>query len=78
MQLIKTGTFGILHMSLAFGVVYLLTGDPIIGGAVALIEPLVNTVGYHFHEKVWRRIERRRAARLGQALESPMPSAWAG
>ena len=67
-----------MHVTLAFGVVYLLTGDAIIGGAVALTEPMVNTVGYHFHEKVWRRIERRRAARSRLAGPDGLPGAWVG
>ncbi len=71
MQLVKTGTFGILHISLAFTVVYLMTGDLLLGGAVALVEPLVNTLGYHFHERIWRRVEAWRANRsilLGQGI----------
>jgi uncharacterized membrane protein len=54
----KTITFAVLHFSIAFTVAYVLTGDVVVGGAVALIEPAINTVGFHFHEKVWRRIER--------------------
>lgn len=49
----KTLTFGIMHMSVAFGVVYLMTGDALTGGLVALVEPCINTVGYHIHEKIW-------------------------
>mgnify|MGYP006144008501 CR=1 FL=1 len=49
----KTITFGIMHVGIAFSVVWLMTGDVLVGGAVALVEPLVNTVGYHFHERVW-------------------------
>lgn len=49
----KTLTFALMHFSVAFGVVYALTGDVIIGSAVALVEPAVNTVAYHFHEKAW-------------------------
>lgn len=56
----KTLTFAILHFSIAFTIAYLLTGDVVVGGAVALIEPAVNTVGFYFHERVWRRIEARR------------------
>ena len=51
----KTLTFALLHMSVAFGVVFALTGSIAIGGAVALIEPAINTVAYFFHEKVWER-----------------------
>lgn len=64
----KTATFAIMHFGIAFSVAYLLTGDIVIGGAVALVEPAVNTVAYYFHDRVWSRIERRRPAwRLGVA-----------
>lgn len=54
----KTFTFAIVHMVVAFSVVYLMTGSWALGGAVALIEPVVNTVAYFFHEKVWERFRR--------------------
>lgn len=65
--MLKTLTFAILHFSVAFGVTYALTGSVGIAGGVALIEPLANTVVFYFHEKAWRRVERKNApsARLG-------------
>lgn len=51
----KTASFAAVHMSVAFTVGYVMTGDVMVGGALALVEPLVNTVAYHFHEKVWQR-----------------------
>jgi uncharacterized membrane protein len=51
----KTLSFALIHMMVAFGVVYLMTGSWAIGGAVALIEPTINTIAYFFHEKVWER-----------------------
>jgi uncharacterized membrane protein len=51
----KTLTFGITHMSIAFAVGWALTGSAVVGGALALVEPLVNTVAYFFHEKLWQR-----------------------
>jgi uncharacterized membrane protein len=56
--MIKTISFAMMHFTVAFGVAYALTGDLVIGGAVALVEPAVNTVAYHFHEKVWLRLRR--------------------
>lgn len=58
--MLKTFTFAIMHMIVAFSVVYLLTGNAIAGGVVALIEPACNTVAYYFHEKIWDRIRQRR------------------
>jgi uncharacterized membrane protein len=43
-------------MGVAFGVGYAMTGSMAVGGALALVEPLVNTVAYFFHEKAWERI----------------------
>ncbi|MDO6679067.1 DUF2061 domain-containing protein [Shewanella sp. 4_MG-2023] len=57
----KTITFAILHFCVAFTVTYLLTGSIVIGGAIALLEPAVNTVVFYFHEKVWKRIEQAKA-----------------
>jgi uncharacterized membrane protein len=51
--MIKTTTFAITHFSVAFTVTYTLTGDFVIGGLIALVEPAVNTVAYFFHEKLW-------------------------
>ncbi len=49
----KTATFAVTHFSVAFSVAYALTGDVVVGGAVAVVEPAINTVAYYFHEKVW-------------------------
>jgi len=53
--MIKTISFAAMHFSVAFGVAYALTGDVVVGGTVALVEPMVNTVAYYFHEKLWSR-----------------------
>ncbi len=57
----KTLSFAVLHFAVAFSVGWLFTGSLLVGGALALVEPALNTVVFHFHEKVWKRIERRRA-----------------
>ena len=71
----KTITFAIMHFSVAFGVTYALTGDIVVGSAVALVEPAVNTVGYHVHERVWERLRRCRAARGRRGGGTAMPMA---
>ncbi len=50
----KTFTFAVLHFSVAFTVAYVLSGSWLVGGAIALVEPAINTVAYHFHEKAWK------------------------
>ncbi|MDO8837839.1 MAG: DUF2061 domain-containing protein [Parvibaculum sp.] len=52
-DLAKTMTYGTLHFTVGFGVVYALTGEVAIAAGVALIEPAVNTVVFYFHEKAW-------------------------
>ena len=51
----KTFTFAVLHFSVAFSVAYVLTGSLGISSAVALVEPMVNTVAFYFHEKAWQK-----------------------
>jgi len=58
----KTVSFAIVHFTVAFTVGYALSGSILVGGAIALVEPTINTVAYHLHEKVWQRVERRREA----------------
>lgn len=53
----KTASFAVVHFTVAFAVGYALTGSVAIGGALALVEPAVNTVAYFFHEKVWAAID---------------------
>ena len=57
----KTLTFGITHVSVAFAVGWAMTGSMVVGGALALVEPLVNTVAYFLHEKLWQRLGSGRA-----------------
>ena len=63
----KTLTFGTVHLTVAFTVAYLMTGSLVVGGAIALVEPVVNTVAYFFHEQIWERI---RAVRRQTALHA--------
>lgn len=55
-SLTKTATFAVLHFAVAFGIAFLLTGSASIAGAIALIEPLANTVAYFLHERAWAHI----------------------
>lgn len=58
----KTMSFALVHMTVAFTVVYLMTGSLVLGGAVALVEPACNTLAYFVHELFW---ERRIGAKAG-------------
>ena len=59
----KTLSFAALHFTVAFCVAYLLSGSVLVGGAIALVEPIINTVAYHFHEKLWNRLGTAKAGR---------------
>lgn len=61
--MLKTLTFAILHFGVAFSVAYVLTGSIGISSTVALVEPIVNTVVFYFHEKVWQRVDKKRRRR---------------
>lgn len=65
--MLKTITFAVLHFGVAFSVAYLLTGSIGISSAVALIEPIVNTVVFYFHEKAWNRYERKQGIKSRRA-----------
>ncbi len=49
----KTASFAVIHMAVAFTVGFVMTGDIMVGSALALVEPLCNTVAYYFHERAW-------------------------
>ena len=52
----KTMSFAAVHFTVAFSVGYAMTGSVQVGGAIALVEPAINTVAYYFHEQVWKRL----------------------
>lgn len=58
--MLKTLTFTVMHFCIAFGVTYALTGSIAASSLVAAIEPLCNSVGFYFHEKIWQRVEGRK------------------
>lgn len=50
---LKPVTYSIMHLSVAIAVAYALTRDWRIALGVGVIEPMVQTVAYMLHEKVW-------------------------
>lgn len=69
--MIKTMTFAAVHFSVAFTVAYLMTGSVLVGGAIALVEPAINTVAYHIHERLWTRL-RKAQVNPAQRFAQPM------
>ncbi len=55
--MVKTATFAVVHFSVAFTVGYALTGSIVVGSALAIIEPAINTVAFYFHELGWKKFE---------------------
>jgi uncharacterized membrane protein len=70
---VKTVTFAVVHFIVAFSIAYLLTGSIGIASALALIEPMANTVAYYFHERLWQRL--RQSAPEPRSNVPPLPAA---
>jgi uncharacterized membrane protein len=70
--MIKSITFGVLHLGIAFTVSYALTGSVAIAGAITLVEPVVNTVAHYFFDRWWERRARSRSGG-GGSVESALP-----
>ena len=49
----------VLHMVVAFAVMYAVTGSLAFGGLAAVIEPVVNVLLLPLHDRLWLRIRRR-------------------
>lgn len=69
-DLVKTFTYLAVHLTVAFSIGYIITGSIEIAGLITLIEPCANAVAFFFHEKIWKRILKRRAA-VALALQQP-------
>ncbi len=70
-DLVKTFTYLAIHLTVAFTVGYALTGSLEIAGLITLIEPVANAIAFFFHEKLWKRVLKRRAR---VALAEPEPA----
>ena len=66
-------------VAVAFGLGYLLTGSVAIASALALLEPLANTIAYYAHERLWARLSANTAAvRMKSAMAAALPQAPSG
>lgn len=71
----RTASQILVHMGVAFGVMYVVTGSVAFGGAAALLEPVCNVIVMPLHEKLWARIsERIRQRRQPQYRFAPVPA----
>lgn len=55
--LMKTLTYGIMHIVVATGLAYVITGSWAIAISIGLLEPVVQTVFFYMHERVWERLK---------------------
>jgi len=60
---LKTITYGLMHFAVAVAVAYALTRDLGLALAIGTLEPLVQTVFFTAHDRIWTRLEARRTAR---------------
>ena len=67
---LKTMTYGLMHFTVAVTVAYALTQNWRVSLAIGLIEPLVQTVFFTVHDRIWTRIETRKAARAAETASA--------
>ena len=53
--LMKTGSYYLMHISVAACVAYAVTGDVVASLTLSLLEPSVQAVAYFFHERAGAR-----------------------
>ncbi|MCE3264782.1 MAG: hypothetical protein K0R43_3861 [Pseudoduganella sp.] len=52
-----------VHMGIAFGLMYVLTGSLAFGGLAAVLEPVINVGLLPYHERLWHAVRARSANR---------------
>lgn len=67
LTLMKTCSYYVIHICVAAGVAYAVTGNLWASLTLSLLEPTVQAVAFFFHEKAWARVLQRRAAPRLQA-----------
>ena len=73
---LKTLTYASMHLTVAVAVAYALTRDWKVALAVGLVEPMVQTVSFNIHERLWSRADQKaRDRQAAQALASNVPPA---
>jgi uncharacterized membrane protein len=58
---LKTLTYGLMHLVVAVAVAFAVTRSWQAALAVGLIEPLIQTIAYNFHERAWAKTGHRPA-----------------
>ena len=53
--LLKTLSYGVVHLTVATSVAYAITGDLLMAIGIGLIEPAIQTVVFAMHDHLWER-----------------------
>ena len=72
-MLLKTGSYYVIHITVAALVAYAVTGNLVASFTLSLLEPSVQAVVFFFHEKAWARALLRRAG-LQARVSSSVPA----
>ena len=56
-QVAKTGSYSAMHLVVAVTVAYILSGDWRIALGIGIVEPMVQTVAYTIHERIWSKTD---------------------
>ena len=64
---LKIASYGLMHLIVAILVAFALTRDWRIALAIGTVEPLVQTVFFTLHDRIWTRIEAKKARRAAEA-----------
>ncbi|GGD59199.1 DUF2061 domain-containing protein [Erythrobacter arachoides] len=70
----KTGSYALMHFMVAITVAYLLTQSWRAALAIGLVEPLVQTVAFYFHDRAWSKHDKGQAASPSESVELRRPS----
>ena len=65
---LKSTTYCLMHLTVAIAVAYALTRDWRVALAVGLIEPLVQTVFFTVHDRLWARADAGRAVTVADEV----------
>lgn len=55
--ILKTGTYSMMHITVAVLVAYVLSGDIRVALGIGIIEPMVQTVFFFMHDRAWSKIQ---------------------
>ena len=50
---LKTFTYGVMHLCVATCVSYFITGDILISLSIGIVEPIIQTIMFSIHEYLW-------------------------